>query len=58
MKGLIIAIILSAIAILAGGFIGCFPQFIPFAITLISLGTVGFVTFGILAIAVKCNYFD
>lgn len=58
MKGLIIAIILSAIAILAGGFTFCFPQFIPFAITLINLGTVGFVSFGFVAIAVKCNYFD
>lgn len=58
MKGLIIAIILSVIAILVGGFICCFPQFIPFAITLITLGTVGFVVFGVLAIAAKCNYFN
>ena len=47
MKVLIIAIILSVIAILAGGFIFCFPQFIPFAITLISLGTICFVSFGV-----------
>lgn len=58
MKGLIIAIILSVIAILVGGFIFCFPPFIPFAITLIVTGTVGFIVFGILAIDVKCNYFD
>lgn len=58
MKGLIIAIILSVVAILLGGFILCFPQFIPFAIILIALGGVGFVVFGILAVAVKCNYFD
>lgn len=58
MKGLIIAIILSVVAILLGGFIFCFPQFIPFAITLIVLGACGFAIFGILAIATKCNYFD
>lgn len=58
MKSLIVAIILSVIAILFGGFVFCFPQFIPFAITLITLGSVGFVVFGILAIAVKCNYFN
>ena len=58
MKGLIIALILSVVFILLGGFVLCFPQFIPFAITLIILGGVGFVVFGILAIAVKCNYFD
>ena len=58
MKGLIVAIILSIVSILLGGFILCFPQFVPFAITLIVLGGVGFVTFGILAIATKCNYFN
>ncbi len=58
MKGLIIALILSVIFILLGGFILCFPHFIPFAITLIVLGGVDFVVFGILAIATKCNCFD
>ena len=57
MKGLIIALILSVVFILLGGFILCFPQLIPFAITLIVLGGVGFVV-GILAIDAKCNYFD
>ena len=58
MKGLIIALILSVISVILGGFILCFPQFIPFAITLLAAGIVGFVVFGILAIAVKGNYFD
>lgn len=58
MKGLIIALILSVVFVLLGGFILCFPQFIPFAITLIVLGGIGFIAFGILAIAAKCNYFD
>ena len=58
MKGLIIALILSVVFILLGGFILCFPQFILFASTLIVLGGVGFVVFGILTIAAKCNYFD
>ena len=58
MKGLVVAIILSTVAILLGGFILCFPQFVPFAITLIALGGVGFITFGILAIATQCNYFN
>lgn len=58
MRGLIVAIILSVIAILLGGFIFCFPQFIPFAITLIVFGGISFIVFGILAIATKCNYFD
>ena len=58
MKGLIVAIILSIVAILLGGFILCFPQFVPFAITLIVLGSVGFIAFGILTIATKCNYFN
>lgn len=58
MKSLIIAIILSIVVILLGGFILCFPQFVPFANTLIALGAVGFIIFGILAIATKCNYFD
>ena len=57
MKGLIAAIILSIISILLGGFILCFPQFSPFAITLIILGSISFFVFGILAIAVKFNYF-
>jgi polyferredoxin len=58
MKGLIIAVILSIVAILLGGFLLCFPQIIPFAITLIVLGGLGFISFGILAIATACRYFD
>ena len=58
MKGLIIALILSGVFILLGGFILCFPKFMPFAITLIFLGGIGFVVFGILAIAAYCDYFD
>ena len=58
MKGLIIALILSVIFILLGGFILCFPQWSPFAVTLMIFGTTGFTVFGILAIAVKCNYFN
>lgn len=53
MKSLIIAVILSIVAILLGGFLLCFPQISPFAITLIAVGGLGFLIFGILAIAVK-----
>ncbi len=58
MKGLLIAVILSIVAILLGGFLLCFPQIIPFAITLIVMGGVGFLIFGALAIAAACDYFD
>lgn len=50
MKGLVTAVILSIVAMLLGGFLLCFPQFSPFAITLITVGGVCFVVFGAVAI--------
>lgn len=52
MKKLITAVFVSIVVILLGGFLLCFPQFAPFATTLIVVGGVCFAIFGALAFAV------
>lgn len=43
----------SIVGFLLGGFLLCFPQVIPFAITLMAASGVLFVCFGVLALFIK-----
>ena len=58
MKWLITCMILSIVSILLGGFVCCFPQFFPFAVTLISVGGICFISFGVATLCYKCGLFD
>lgn len=45
----------SIVGFLLGGFLLCFPQTMPFAITLMGVSGVLFVCLGILALFIKCD---
>ena len=45
----------SIVGFLLGGFLLCFPQIIPFAITLMVMSGILFVSLGVLAVFMKCD---
>lgn len=45
----------SIVGFLLGGFLLCFPQIIPFAITLMVISGILFVSLGVLAVFMKCD---
>jgi hypothetical protein len=55
MKKIIGGWISSIIGFLLGGFLLCFPQIIPFAITLMVVSGLLWVCLGMLALLIKCG---
>ena len=45
----------SIVSFLIGGFLLCFPQILPFAITLMVISGILFVCLGVLALFMKCG---
>ena len=45
----------SIVGFLLGGFLLCFPQIVPFAITLMAMSGVLFVCLGVTALFIKCD---
>lgn len=46
----------SIVGFLVGGFLLCFPQIVPFAITLMVISGVLFISLGVLALFLKYDY--